>query len=88
MGLVNWVVPPSEIDAKLGEIVEKAFHASRTAMGHAKRLLHASFHADPRDMIEEVMRAQQDCMDSWEIEAANRAWDTSKKDVRFYPRPE
>jgi enoyl-CoA hydratase/carnithine racemase len=87
MGLVNWVVPPSEIDAKLGEIVEKAFHASRTAMGHAKRLLHASFHADPRDMIEEVMRAQQDCMGSWEIEAANRAWDTSKKDVRFYPRP-
>src|SRR6266446_1430000 len=86
MGLVNWVVPPSEIDAKLGEILEKAFHASRTAMGHAKRLLHASFHADPRDMIEEVMRAQQDCMDSWEIEAANRAWDTSKKDVRFYPR--
>jgi enoyl-CoA hydratase/carnithine racemase len=87
MGLVNWVVPASQLDAKLGEIVEKAFHASRTATGHAKRLLHASFHTDPRDMIEEVMRAQQDCMDSWEIEAANRAWDASKKDVRFHPRP-
>jgi enoyl-CoA hydratase/carnithine racemase len=87
MGLVNWVVPAAQIDAKLGEIVEKAFHASRTALGHAKRLLHASFHADPRDMIEEIVRAQQDCMESWEIEAANRAWDASKKDVRFYPRP-
>jgi enoyl-CoA hydratase/carnithine racemase len=87
MGLVNWVVPSAQIDAKLGEIVEKAFHASRTATGHAKRLLHASFHADPRDMIEEVVRAQQDCMGSWEIEAANRAWDASKKDVRFYPPP-
>jgi len=87
MGLVNWVVPASEIDAKLGAIVEKAFHASRTATGHAKRLLHASFHTDPREMIEEVMRAQQACMDSWEIEAANRAWDTSKKDARFYPPP-
>ena len=87
MGLVNWVVPASQLDAKLGEIVEKAFHASRMATGHAKRLLHASFHTDPRDMIEEVMRAQQDCMDSWEIEAANRAWDASKKDVRFPPRP-
>ena len=87
MGLVNWVVPAEQVDAKLGEIVEKAFHASRTATGHAKRLLHASFHADPRDMIEEVVRAQQDCMGSWEIEAANRAWDASKKDVRFYPPP-
>jgi len=85
MGLVNWVVPAAEVDAKLGEIVEKAFHASRTATGHAKRLLHASFHTDPRDMIEEIVRAQQDCMTSWEIEAANRAWDASKADVRFYP---
>jgi enoyl-CoA hydratase/carnithine racemase len=87
MGLVNWVVPASQLDAKLGEIVEKAFRASRTATGHAKRLLHASFHADPRAMIEEIMRAQQDCMESWEIEAANRAWDASKKDARFYPPP-
>ena len=87
MGLVNWVVPAAQIDAKLGEIVEKAFHASRTATGHAKRLLHASFHADPRGMIEEVVRAQQDCMESWEIEAANQAWDASKKDARFYPPP-
>src|SRR5712692_1796586 len=87
MGLVNWVAPATQIDAKLGAIVEKAFHASRTATGHAKRLLHASFHTDPREMIEEVMRAQQACMDSWEIEAANRAWDTSKKDARFYPPP-
>jgi enoyl-CoA hydratase/carnithine racemase len=86
MGLVNWVVPAAQIDAKLRDIVEKAFHASRTATGHAKRLLHASFHADPRDMIEEIVRAQQDCMGSWEIEAANQAWDASKTDTRFYPR--
>jgi enoyl-CoA hydratase/carnithine racemase len=86
MGLVNWVVPAAQVDAKLGEIVDKAFHASRTATGHAKRLLHASFHEDPRAMIEEVMRAQQDCMESWEIEAANKAWDASKQDARFYPR--
>lgn len=85
MGLVNWVVPAPQLDAKLGEIVEKAFHASRTALGHAKRLLHASFHADPRDMIEEIVRAQQDCMESWEIETANRAWDASKGEVRFFP---
>jgi len=87
MGLVNWVVPAAQVDATLGEIVEKAFHASRTATGHAKRLLHASFHVDPRDMIEEIVRAQEDCMESWELEAANRAWVASKKDARFYPPP-
>ncbi len=87
MGLVNWVVPPAHLDRKIEEIVEKAFHASRTATGHAKRLLQASFHTDPRDMIEEIVRAQAACRSSWEIEAANRAWDTAKKDVRFYPPP-
>jgi enoyl-CoA hydratase/carnithine racemase len=87
MGLVNWVVPPARLAGKLEEIVEKAFHASRTATGHAKRLLQASFHTDPRDMIEEIVRAQAACRSSWEIEAANRAWDTAKKDVRFYPPP-
>jgi enoyl-CoA hydratase/carnithine racemase len=87
MGLVNWVVLPAHLDRKIEEIVEKAFHASRTATGHAKRLLQASFHTDPRDMIEEIVRAQAACRSSWEIEAANRAWETSKKDVRFYPPP-
>jgi hypothetical protein len=42
---------------------------------------------DPKLVEEEIMRAQQDCMESWEIEAANRAWDASKTDVRFYARP-
>ena len=87
MGLVNWVVPPAHLDRKIEEIVEKAFHASRTATGHAKRLLQASFHTDPRDMIEEIVRAQAACRSSWEIEAANREWNATKKDVRFYPPP-
>src|SRR6266542_3639905 len=87
IGLVNWVAPAAELDARLAEIVEKAFHASRTATGHAKRLLQGSFHTDPRALIEEIVRAQEACMGSWEIEAANRAWGTAKQDVRFYPPP-
>ena len=86
MGLINWVVEPAGVDAALAGIVEKAFHASRTATGHAKRLLHASFHRDPREMIEEVMRAQHECMTSWEMEQANRAWD-ERREPRFYPPP-
>jgi enoyl-CoA hydratase/carnithine racemase len=87
IGLVNWVVPAAELDGKLREIVDKAFHASRTATAHAKRLLHRSFHTDPRAMIEEVVDAQRDCMTSWEIDLANRAWD-ERRDARFYPPPE
>jgi enoyl-CoA hydratase/carnithine racemase len=87
MGLVNWVVRPDQLDGKLGEVVEKAFHASRTATGHAKRLLQASFHTDPRDMIEEIVRVQAACRSSWELEAANRAWEAEKRDIRFYPPP-
>ncbi|HYR71206.1 MAG TPA: enoyl-CoA hydratase/isomerase family protein [Candidatus Acidoferrum sp.] len=86
MGLVNWVVEPAGVDAALAGIVEKVFHSSRTATGHAKRLLHASFHRDPREMIEEVMRAQIECMTSWEVEQANRAWD-ERREPRFYPPP-
>jgi enoyl-CoA hydratase/carnithine racemase len=86
MGLVNWVVEPSEVDGALAGVVEKAFHASRTATGHAKRLLHASFHRDPRELIEEVVRAQDECMTSWETDEANRAWD-ARREARFYPPP-
>jgi enoyl-CoA hydratase/carnithine racemase len=86
MGLVNWVVEPAAVDAALAAIVEKAFHSSRTATGHAKRLLHASFHRDPRELIEDVVRAQNECMASWEMAEANRAWD-ERRDARFYPPP-
>lgn len=86
MGLVNWVVEAGEIDGAIARIVQKAFHSSRTATGHAKRLLHASFHRDPREMIEEVVQAQNECMASWEMEVANRAWD-ERREARFYPKP-
>ncbi len=86
MGLVNWVVAPVDVDAKLRTILDRAFHASRTATGHAKRLLHQSFHLDPRALIEEVLRAQAECMASWEIREANRAWD-EKREARYYPPP-
>ncbi|HKZ04306.1 MAG TPA: enoyl-CoA hydratase-related protein [Methylomirabilota bacterium] len=86
MGLVNWVVPAAELEAELDRIVAKAFNASRTATGHAKRLLHASFHADPRALIEDVLRAQAECMESWEIREANQAWD-EKREARYYPPP-
>jgi len=86
MGLVNWVCSPTGVEAALQEIVDKVRAAAPTASAHAKRLLHASFHADPRTMIDELVRAQNDCMASWEAAEANRAWQ-EKREAVFYPPP-
>jgi enoyl-CoA hydratase/carnithine racemase len=83
-GLVNWVVAADQVDAKLAEIVELCFQASRTASAHAKRLLLESFHRDPRSMVDDLIEAQDACYASWELRLANEAW-TRKEDVRFWP---
>ena len=85
IGLVNWVCASDGVDAALRDIIDKVRQAAPTASAHAKRLLHASFHGDPRTMIEEVMRAQNDCMASWEVDEANRAWQ-EKREAVFHPR--
>jgi enoyl-CoA hydratase/carnithine racemase len=86
MGLVNWVCAPNEVDATIARIVAKVRAAAPTATAHAKRLLHESFHTDPRAMIEEIVRVQNACMATWETEEANRAWQ-EKREARFYPPP-
>ncbi|MFI5268146.1 MAG: enoyl-CoA hydratase/isomerase family protein [Chloroflexota bacterium] len=85
-GLINWTAAPGELETKLAEIVERAFHASRTAVAATKRMLRASFHRDPRTMVDALVAAQQECMASWELRTANEAW-SRKEDVRFYPPP-
>jgi enoyl-CoA hydratase/carnithine racemase len=86
MGLVNWVVPPAELDAALERVVAKCLEAAPTASAHTKRLLQASFHADPRRLIEDVVAAQMECMRSPEMQEANRAWD-EKREPRYDPPP-
>ncbi|HLY65437.1 MAG TPA: enoyl-CoA hydratase/isomerase family protein [Chloroflexota bacterium] len=87
-GLVNWTSPPDQLEAKLADIVEAAFHASRTAVAATKRLLQQSFHRDPRTMLEDLLAAQRACHASWELRLANAAWATDKRDVRFWPPPD
>lgn len=84
MGLVNWAVSPEELEPTLARVVGKAVHASPTATRHTKRFLDRSFQADPRATIEEIIRAQDECLASWETRAANQAWD-ERREVRFYP---
>jgi len=86
MGLVNWVAPAGELEAALGRVVARCLEAAPTAAGHTKRLLQASFHADPRRLVEELVARQMDCMRSWELDEANRAW-TERREARFFPPP-
>lgn len=86
IGLVNWVVDPDEFEPTLARIIEKALRAAPTAVRHTKRFLHQSFHVDPRAVIEELIRAQNECMTSWELALSNRAWH-EKRETRYYPPP-
>jgi enoyl-CoA hydratase/carnithine racemase len=74
IGLVNWVCAPGAVDATVERLVAKVRTAAPTATAHTKRLLHESFHRDPRAMIEEVVRTQNACMGTWETAEANHAW--------------
>jgi enoyl-CoA hydratase/carnithine racemase len=86
MGLVNWVVSPEAFDAELRRLIGKCLEAAPIATRHTKRLLLSSFHADPRTLIDEVVAAQMECMRSWELIEANRAWD-ERREARFFPPP-
>jgi enoyl-CoA hydratase/carnithine racemase len=85
IGLVNWVCAPADLDATVTGVIAKARDAAPTAAAHTKRLLHDSFHHDPRTMTEAVRRAQDDCLGSWEIAEANEAW-RERREAVFHPR--
>lgn len=86
LGLVGRVAPPDAVGATVDALLERLRHQSPTANAHIKRLLHRSFHDDPRALIEAVLDAQRDCMQSWETAEANRAWREQREAV-YHPRP-
>ena len=51
---------------------------------HTKRFLHASFQADPRALIEDLVASQNACMSSPEIAEANRAWIEKTGEPRYW----
>ena len=87
IGLVTRVCAAGELEGTLAAVLERCRAAAPTATAHTKRLLHASFHRDPRELIEELLQRQAECMTSWEMEEANAAW-REKRAARFFPRSE
>jgi len=86
IGLVTRVCAPGDVDAALATLLDQLRHQAPTANGYIKRLMQASFHEDPRGLIEDTVRALDDCMRSWETDEANRAW-KEKREAVFYPKP-
>ena len=86
MGLVNWVCAPDALTSTLAGVIAKIRRAAPTANAHTKRLLHESFHRDPRASIEDLVQTQDLCMASWETEEANRAWQ-EKREAVYHPPP-
>ena len=86
IGLVTRVCAPDDVDAALTAMLEELRQQAPIANGHIKRLLHESFHADPRARIEDVLRIQDECMRSPETAEANAAW-RDKREPVYFPRP-
>jgi enoyl-CoA hydratase/carnithine racemase len=84
MGLITELCPAGELERAVEALIARARGAAPTAAAHTKRLLHASFHCDPRELVEELVAAQRACLASWEMEEANRAW-TERREAVFYP---
>jgi len=85
IALVTRVCAPGDVDAALNELLERLRHQAPTVNRHIKQLMQASFHEDPRALIEDVVRAQDDCMRSWETREANQAWEEKREPV-FHPK--
>jgi enoyl-CoA hydratase len=86
IGLVNWICRAADVEPTVEVLLGKGRNAAPTAVAHTKRLLHESFHADPRGMIEALVEAQRECMSSWEIDEANHAWREQREAVFYPPR--
>src|SRR5262249_51011577 len=87
MGLVNRVCARADLDRTVAGIVEKARAASPTANAHTKRLLHGSFHRDPREQLEDVLKAEDECVTWWEREEPNRGCNEKVAPGSHPPRP-
>jgi enoyl-CoA hydratase len=85
IGLVTRVCAPGDVETALHAMLDELRGQAPTANGHIKRLLHESFHADPRARIEEILAVQDDCMRSPETAEANAAW-RDKREPVYFPR--
>src|SRR4051794_33755159 len=64
-------------------MLQKSFHASRTAVAESKRLLQQSFQSDPRAMIDDLVAAEITCHQSWELQKPTTPGKDARRSVSF-----
>jgi len=59
IGLVDWISPPEEIDAKIADVIHDTLKGSSVARGFTKRLITASFETEYDAAFERYLDYQQ-----------------------------
>jgi len=81
MGLVNWVVPDAELEAKTEEIVARLARGPKRAIAEAKRLIDGSASRSCTDQIAEEGRALARCAATGDIVEGVSAFIEKRKAV-------
>ena len=82
LGLVDYLVEPDGLEAKLAELADRFSHVSPTSFRHSKRLTNRAFDLDQRAALGEYLDAQEECLGSPEHEEAMAAW-RERRDPNF-----
>ncbi len=82
MGLVDYLVEPAGLEAKLEELAERFSHVSPASFRHSKRLTNRAFDLDHAAVLREYLAAQSESLASPEHEEAMAAW-RERREPRF-----
>ena len=74
IGLVDFVVEPDQLQAKLDELCEKFKRVAPTSFKHCKRLTNRAFDMDHDTVLADFIESEVDCMNSPENVEAAAAW--------------
>lgn len=74
LGLVDYLVPASNFDAGLAEIIERYLAVPHTGAIASKQLMRRSFDASFEAVYEESRLLIRNCLASLEVKAAGEAW--------------
>lgn len=82
IGLVNWVAPADQFDAKLAELVEQILGGAPTAARLSKHLINSAAELALEPFTDAYMKAQRECVDSPDMKEAQAAL-REKRPPRF-----
>jgi len=85
LGLINFVVAPSELESETRKLAERLRNAPAVAMGAAKQAVYMSHSAELEEMLRYENEAQMRCFDSDDGAEGVRAF-LEKRDPKFTGR--